>query len=54
MNKERIILRGDENELLEATAPAANTEPTTFFFCDGKFNFLFHFFSSFNVAPLHH
>lgn len=31
LNKERIILHGDEKELLEATAPAANTQPTTFF-----------------------
>lgn len=49
MNKERIIRYGDEKELLEDTAPAANTGPTTFF-GDGKFNFFFFLPLSFNVA----
>lgn len=30
LNKERIILHGNERELLEATAPTVNTESTTF------------------------
>ncbi|KAM7389329.1 hypothetical protein PAMP_023314 [Pampus punctatissimus] len=30
---ERIILHGDEKELLEAATPAANTQPTTFWRC---------------------
>lgn len=49
LNKERIILHGDEKELLEATAPAANTQPTTFFW---RFNFVLPMllFFSFNVA----
>lgn len=50
LNKERIILHGDEKELLEATAPAANTQPTTFFFGDLTLYFLHHFFFPFTVA----